>query len=323
MSYDRLTKAANAGVLQRLRRGIYSAQDDALEPARERIAQFAARGIPACLGERSAADLFCVPQFGAYGPLAPPPLTLLVPRGAATRRGSRAGFRLREVDLDPTDIVVYRGVPVTTPLRTGLDVARLLGRSRRAALIPLCGGMRAEIALRRLGVNALLDNGGETRGLSEHEITEAARDQSLRDELAADLARMMATVNRHGMRWVTEVIHLVEPLLESWLEGVVWADLTASDVPRAVPQAWVRGASGRWFRADFLIEGQVIVEVDGATKYAAQTPWDEKQRQSDLEAAGYWVVRCTWEELLRHPERVIARIRRALARSRTVSTVGL
>lgn len=323
ISYDRLTKAANAGVIQRLRRGIYSAQEDALEPARERIAQFAARGIPACLGERSAAGLWCVPQFGANGPLAPAPLTLLVPRGAASRRGSRAGFRLREVDLDPADVVVYRGVPVTTPLRTGLDVARLLGRSRRAALIPLCGGMRAEIALRRLGAHAFREGAEMALELGGQEVTEAARDQSLRDELAQDLARMMAMVNRHGMRWVAEVVHLAEPLLESWLEGVVWADLTASDLPRAVPQAWVRGASGRWFRSDFLIEGRVMVEVDGATKYAVQTPWEEKQRQSDLEAAGYWVVRCTWDELLRHPGRVIARIRLALARTRTVGKFGL
>ena len=54
----------------------------------------------------------------------------------------------------------------------------------------------------------------------------------------------------------------------------------------------------------------------GAVKYADQTPWQEKQRQSDLEAAGYWVVRCTWEELIHRPHEVIKRIALALLRAR-------
>lgn len=323
ISSHRLVKAARAGVLQRLRRGVYSVRGDALERARERISQLAARGIPACLGERSAADVWGIPQFGADGPLESAPLTLLVPRGRASRRGSRAGWRLREADLDPRDVVVHHGVPITTPLRTGLDVARHLGRSRRAALIPLCGGMRAEIVLRRLGVEAFVDDLSAPLKLGDQWITEAARDASVREEMTRDLARMVATVNRHRMRRVSEALHHVEPLLESWLEGVAWADLTASDLPPAIPQAWVRGASGRWLRGDFLIDGRVILEVDGATKYASQTPWEEKQRQSDLEAAGYWVVRCTWEELRRHPERVLARVRLALARSHAASPAAL
>ena len=322
ISSDRLVHAAAAGELQRLRRGMYSVGEDALEPARERIAQFTSRGVPACIGERTAADLWWVPQFGVHGPLGLPPLTLLVPRGAAPRRGSRAGFRVREVDLDPKDIVMYQGVPVTRPLRTGLDVARLLGRSRRAALVTLSGGMRAEVALRRMGLAAFVD-GRVAPGLTNWEITEAARDPVLREELAEDLTRMMGMVNRHGMRWVSAVAHLAEPLLESWLEGVVWADLTGAELPRALPQAWVKGASGQLLRSDFLLDGRVILEVDGSTKYASQTPWQEKQRQADLEAAGYWVVRCTWEELLRHPERVLARIRQALERSRVFAHPGL
>lgn len=126
---------------------------------------------------------------------------------------------------------------------------------------------------------------------------------------------MVESVNGHGMRWVRRVLGDVEPLLESWLECVAWAVLTTAPLPRPQPQAWVRGASGRWLRSDFLIGDKVLLEVDGAGKYAEQSPWQEKQRQADLEAAGYWVVRCTWAELLHHPERVIARIQLALERS--------
>ena len=91
--------------------------------------------------------------------------------------------------------------------------------------------------------------------------------------------------------------------------------LTASDLPRAEPQRVIAGRSGKGYRVDFLIAGRVILEADGAVKYGDVTPWEEKQRQSDLEAAGYWVVRCTWEELIHRPYEVLKRIEVALARS--------
>jgi very-short-patch-repair endonuclease len=117
------------------------------------------------------------------------------------------------------------------------------------------------------------------------------------------------------MAWVRKVLDDVEPLLESALEGFGWAEITSTGLPRPQPQQWVTGRSGRRYRVDFLFDGRVVLEADGSGKYSEQTPWEEKQRQSDLEAAGYWVVRCTWEEILRRPHEVMGRIRRALARS--------
>lgn len=137
----------------------------------------------------------------------------------------------------------------------------------------------------------------------------------VREELFADLADMVGRVNGYGMKWVRRVLADVEPLLETALEGLAWSAFTATDLPRPRPQVWVRGASGKRYRADFLIAGVVIVEADGAVKYSGLTPWQEKQRQHDLEAAGFWVVRCTWEELLHRPHEVIARIWLALDRA--------
>lgn len=78
---------------------------------------------------------------------------------------------------------------------------------------------------------------------------------------------------------------------------------------------WVSGASGRSWRVDFLFGGRVIGECDGAVKYAeTDSLWKERKRQADLEAAGYIVVRWTWEEIVYHPHAVLARI--ALARAR-------
>jgi very-short-patch-repair endonuclease len=219
---------------------------------------------------------------------------------------------MRVADLSEDDIIrvdpltqepCAAGVAVTTPLRTGLDVVRDVGRSRSSALIPLCGAMRAHL---RLHIAAT--------GANDGAITELARDAALRDDVRARLRRVASVVNSHGMKWFYDVLPDVEPLVETALEGLAWALLTDSLLPRPRPQEWVRGASGRKYRVDFLIGDRVVLEADGAVKYADQTPWQEKTRQSDLEAAGYWVVRCTWEELIRRPHEILARIALALSR---------
>lgn len=312
LSPSALVTATSAGAITREMRGLYSTGDDAYARARHHIEHLASRGILAAIGGRSAAELWGIPVMGPHGPLDPPPLTLLVARGADVRQGTRSGLRVRVGDLSPDDLMYVdpsrrvpceTGVAVTTPLRTGLDVARDLGRSRESALVPLCGAMRAEIRLRVVADDA-----------SEGEVTEAARVPATRDRLKCQLRSVALRVNAHGMKWFYEVIGDVEPLVETALEGLAWAHLTDSPLPRPRPQEWVQGASGRKYRADFLIADRVILETDGAVKYADQTPWQEKQRQSDLEAAGYWVVRCTWEELIHRPHEVIARILHALSR---------
>ena len=74
--------------------------------------------------------------------------------------------------------------------------------------------------------------------------------------------------------------------------------------------------TGKVIRADFVVEGtKVIIEFDGRMKYAdgdATTLWDEKRREDWLRAQGYVVVRLTWADL-EHPERAVAKVRRAMA----------
>jgi very-short-patch-repair endonuclease len=59
----------------------------------------------------------------------------------------------------------------------------------------------------------------------------------------------------------------------------------------------------------------VLVEFDGATKYAAgdrRALFAEKQREDALRRAGWVVVRLVWADL-DHPERVRNRVLQALA----------
>ncbi|GAA4874283.1 type IV toxin-antitoxin system AbiEi family antitoxin domain-containing protein [Serinicoccus chungangensis] len=66
---------------------------------------------------------------------------------------------------------------------------------------------------------------------------------------------------------------------------------------------------------DFLLrEAWTVVEFDGALKYGSSLDlMAEKWREDRLRALGYEVVRITWGEL-DHPERVVAKVRAAMAR---------
>lgn len=310
ISGDRLASAVRSGVVARLRRGRYAVTEDPLAAIREQMERHEARGIDAVIGERTAADLWGVAYIGPVGALGAGSPTLLVPPGSPVRVGDRSGLRVSARPLLEGDVVEYCGLRITSPLRTGVDMARLLGRTRAAALTPLCSGLRREGVLRALP--------GWTPGMESpapHDVTAVLRQTSLRLALAADLEHLANTLPCRGLSAVRRVLPDVEPLVETAVECIAWSLLTATDLPRPVPQAWLRGRSGKRYRVDFLVGTRVILEVDGAVKYAEQTPWQEKQRQSDLEAAGYWVVRCTWDELMRHPDHVIARLLLALARS--------
>lgn len=316
VSTDRLASAVRTGALQRLSRGVYSLAPGPLDAARLVVERLRSIGIPSAVGECTVAAWWGVAAMGARGPLADPPATVMIPREACgrfgVRLGSRSGVRIVAADLAPQDVIDWDGLPVTSPLRTGLDIARRHGRSRASALVPLCSGARMEIALR----SGLIPLESIQMRPAAQEVTERARASEVRRSVLADLRDMAHRVSAHGMRWTWPVLPDVEPLLETALEGLAWAVLTESDLPRPRPQEWVRGASGRKYRVDFLIGDRVILEADGAVKYADLTPWQEKQRQSDLEAAGYWVVRCTWEELIHRPHEVIKRIALALLRAR-------
>ncbi len=111
-------------------------------------------------------------------------------------------------------------------------------------------------------------------------------------------------------------MRIADPRVETALESLSWAQFHEWGLEMPVPQVSLKGASGVLWRVDFLFGGRVIGECDGAVKFhAGHTAWQEKRRQSDLEAEGYVFVRWTWEELLRQPGAVLARLDLALRRS--------
>ena len=83
-------------------------------------------------------------------------------------------------------------------------------------------------------------------------------------------------------------------------------------------QVDIRDAAGFVGRVDFLVEGRIVVEFDGLSKYAGADGREalarEKAREDRLRALGFEVVRLTWSDLDR-PERVARLVREARARA--------
>lgn len=149
--------------------------------------------------------------------------------------------------------------------------------------------------------------------LTAHELTSLASDRTLSREAIEQLDITLQRCRGHGLSSIGKVQHLVEPRLESALESLSWWRFASWGGPMPEPQVWIQGASGRRHRVDFTF-GRLIGEADGAVKYVdSDSLWSEKQRQTDLELAGYSVVRWGWREMWHEPHLVAAALRRAAA----------
>ena len=315
ISETRLRAAVRAGQVIRLRHGVYAikALHDTPEPApspsidpahlKAEIEDLRTRGHHPIVAGLTAAALWRIPTASEFGAPAPAPATLIVPRSPHLHRGRRGQVLLRMSTVPEEHVTRLDGMAITTPLRTGVDVARLVAQSPRTALIPLVGAARAHI-------REILESGA-----SEHDITIAGRDRELQQRIQRDIDHIVARSPRRGIRHVRLVRSLVDPRLETPLEAISWEQISTWRLPAMTPQADVRGASGRLYRADFLID-RVIGESDGAVKYLdGQAIMAERQRQADLERAGFVVVRWTWEEMWRQPWIVRQRLENALTQS--------
>jgi very-short-patch-repair endonuclease len=110
-----IQSALGRGLLRRWGRGVYLVGPVTNELTEARAASTA---IPhGALGFEAAA------QLARIGPLAAPPLSVIV---AAGRRASRAGVRVHRMDLTSRDVTHMQGLRVTTPAVTIVHLARVL-----------------------------------------------------------------------------------------------------------------------------------------------------------------------------------------------------
>jgi very-short-patch-repair endonuclease len=262
------------GRLQREHHGVYSYGGGQLSQDGRLYAALLAIGDDAALGRIAAALL------GGFWPHGPPPtIDVIVPRHVRSRRG----IRVHSVtELPSSSVMVVRGIPVTTPARTIVDLA---------------GDLRSDWIFRRV--------------VHEAQVQEKVTIAELWDELEG------APANLHGRaRLMTEIADGARPTrsgFEDWLVEV----LRAGDYPPFETNAHPPGTPA-WVEVDVLFrEQKLVIEVDGGRWH--NTPWRralDARKQAILEAGGYRVIRLTEDDEANQAQ-TEARIRRELAERAT------
>ena len=266
-----------AGELVGVHPGVYRAAVAPMTEMQQLWAALAAAGDEAVVSHRAAAELWSL-------------------RGVSTRvpeisviheRPRLVGCHVHRMQsLSPPDVVLRDdGIPITSVARTILDLGAVVHPNQvgRAAIDAL---HRRLVSWEQLA-QVLVREGGRGR----------AGTAPLRRFMAREDAGIAA--------------------LESELEVRFWELVRAYGLREPVRQFVVRGG-GRNFRIDFAYPDVLLaMEVDGVAWHGtAADRRRDRERDRALEALGWTVLRFKWEDVIRRPDLVVARINEALASRR-------
>jgi hypothetical protein len=194
------------------------------------------------------------------------------------RAGTRAhrGIRIHTTTvLDRVDVTMHHGIPITSPARTLVDLAAVLGYG------PLRRAVRQALVERRVSVR----------------------------QLAATISRLGP---RRGVQKLVRIIAAGPAPTRSELEDIVLDLMLAGGLAHPEVNAPLVLA-GRRVVPDFRWPAQrLVVEADGAAWHENRlSREDDAERQALLEAYGERVVRVTWDQAISRPQQTLARIRAA------------
>lgn len=195
----------------------------------------------------------------------------------ASRTPRHRGLRAhRTTTLDRRlDVRLVKGIPVTSPARTIVDLAATVRPRELRRLV------RQAVSLRLVRLDELIDT----------------------------LARARP---RRGRRALARILASGPPPTRSVLEDVVFDLIVDAGLARPDVNVPLR-LDGRTVIPDFRWPAaRIVVEADGAAwhdhKLARE---DDAARQALLEAHGERVVRVTWEQAVARPAQTLARLRAA------------
>jgi very-short-patch-repair endonuclease len=185
--------------------------------------------------------------------------------------------------LDRADRTQLDAVPITTPVRTLIDIASRLEDDRLLAV--------TEDLIRR--------------GLVRPDRLRARLD-ALRSSGRVGGGRLADLLERRGDG---------RPL-ESALEALVWRIIVESGIRLPERQFWIT-AAGRRYRLDFAWPDLKLgIECDGQRYHDGRSRWNpDRARLADLAAIDWRVMPITWDACKRERERVVAWLRRAVPRA--------
>jgi hypothetical protein len=264
-----------AGRYRRVESGVFSIVGSA-ESTQQKIAA-AVMSFPAlaAVSHQTAAELWGLTQRG-----------IRVIEVVTTRwdRVRRTGVTVHEsLDLLPEDVVERDGIPVTTAVRTVVD----LGASNKWIV---------ESAFEQ----------GIRRGLFTLDQVES----------------LVARVARRGRRGVGVIRPLLEArrrwdtVTESALEDEFRKLVVKVGLPDPCPQYVVRDDRDHFVcRADFAYpEERLLIELDSEAHHLDRLTFRrDRSKQNGAMVLGWTVLRYTWWDLKEHPDRVRSEVRTALA----------
>jgi very-short-patch-repair endonuclease len=204
---------------------------------------------------------------------APGAAEVTVPRARSPRVTARVSVRRR--NLDPADLVVLRGLPVTALPLTILDAAAALGGDSGRPLVD--------------------------RAL-QHRVSFA--------ELHAAYCR---SFGRHGSPWLGRVLGQAADGASSDAERVLHRLLRGARIVGWVANHLVALAGTEYWIDVAFVARRLAIEVDGWAWHSDVDRFaQDRRRQNALVLAGWTVLRFTWHDLMSRPQAVVAEIRAAL-----------
>lgn len=278
-----LARMARDGTLEHLRRGAYAPAGTRDDTEQHRLQIEAAVRL---------AEAESYVSFGSAGVLHGLPvwrqsiMKVHLTRSRTHHGRVRRNVHVHVAPLREQDVTEIDGIPVTSPARTLVDLART---SSAAA------GVAA-------GDHAL------ATGLDPDDLADALHDGG----------------RRHGIRRARWVASLLDGRAESAGESYSRLRMIEADLPVPDLQVVIDAVRGFDPRVDFLWpDVGLIGEFDGKVKYGrllgpADDPGEvvfrEKVREDRLRELGFEVVRWIWDDLAR-PQLFAARLRQALERA--------
>jgi len=232
------------------------------------MAAVLACGTSAVLSYRSAAALWGILRTART----------MIEVTAAQGRHPKPGIQLHSDLLAADEITTLRGIPVTTPARTLLDLA------------------------------AVLDRHQLERAMSEAEVLRLTGALSLEELLARHPRRRCAAT----LHTLLDAGH--SGVSRSELEDRFLRFLSLSSLP--LPELNVpMQVNGDWIESDCVWRPQrVIVELDGHATHGTRAAFErDRKRDRALQANGWRVVRVTWRQLRDSPEAIAGDLRALLA----------
>lgn len=252
-----------SGRLHRMYRGVYLVGHRAAPPLARELGAVLALGQGACLSHRSAAEVWeLLPERGG-------PVHVTAPG----RRRDREGIFVHSGRLDPPDVMVHQGIPLTAPAWTLIDLGGTAATPRELERA------YAEAQVRRLitpvRLREAIGRAGRRRGVARAAGLLDAEPALTRSEAEE---RLLALIRAGG---------LPEPELNARVAG------------HEVDFLWRRE--------------KLVVEVDGYAFHSSRAAFErDRRRDADLQDAGLRVRRVTWVQIAHEAEALLVRLTRAL-----------